>query len=206
MALTPHPMQALLRVRDSPSPPTHSEPGRCPPQPFYRPRGRAWGVMLRSKVVKIHLHFPLHSLVTEGLPLDKIWKQLGSQTPVIFCPWPLHSAPPLLSSRCPLPSSLSSMGCEGIAAFSPGSESSLSLSRTGGGEGKHLGERRAPRPRGNQRCSYGAPAASRTVHSGSSAGPGTDREQRGSPCPSQSSSPPEEGGLETVARETAGLS
>ena len=50
--------------------------------------------MLGSKVVKIHHHFPLHSLVTEGLPLDKVRKQLGSQTPVIFCPWSLHSAPP----------------------------------------------------------------------------------------------------------------
>ena len=129
-----------------------------------------------SKVVKIHHHFPLHSLVTEGLPLDKVRKQLGSQTRVVFCPWSLHSAPPLLASQGPLPSPLPSTGCEGITAFAPGPE--ISLSRTGGGEGKHLGERRAPRPRGNQRCCYWAPAASSTVHSGSSAGSGTGRESR----------------------------
>lgn len=69
--------------------------------------------MLRSKVVRIHRHFPLHSLVTEGLPLDKIWKQLGSQTPVICCPWPLHSAPHSSAAAAPCPAHSPPWGVRG---------------------------------------------------------------------------------------------
>lgn len=142
-----------------------------------------------------------------GLPLDKVRKQLGSQTPVggprTLCP------PPLLGRRRPLPNPLPTTGCEGIAAFGPGSESSLFQRNRRWGR-QAFGGKEGPSAKKKSEMLLWAPAAPSTVHSGSSAGPGTGTETRRQPLSVSEQRAagwaPEEGGPETVARETAGLS
>lgn len=103
----------------------------------------------------------------------------------------------------------------GFSAFTPGSESSLSISSVfpgrDGGWGRTTttgGKGGAPQPRGGQRRWNGPqllPPA-RTVHASSPSARHGDRPEHRTPAHHPSSWPLGKGGQETVAREMAGLS
>ena len=166
--------------------------------------------MLGSKVVKIHHQFPLHSLVTEGLPLDKVWKQLGSQIPVIFCPWSLHSAPPSSPANARSPAHSPPRGVRGslplhLALKSPSPFPEQEVGKASiWGKGGPLGQEEirdavtGPRLRPAQ--SIRAAPLAQAQGQRAEGRPLSITEQRSAGWA------PKEGGLETVARETAGLS
>lgn len=189
---------SLIRCRRSSSvtpllPLTHSEPGRCPPEPFYRPQGGSLGViMLRSKWSE----FIVTSSCTVWSQRDSHWTDLEAagvpNTRDLLPMAPLHSAP---TPQQPLPCQLTLLhGVWGIAAFAPGSESSLSFpEQEVGKEGQTFGKEGPSAKRKSEMLLRG-PSCVQHSPFGQLRWPGTDREQRGSPCPSQSSSPPKKEG------------
>ena len=187
----------LLRVRGLPSPPTHSELGGRPPEPFHRPRGRAWGVSRGPRWSKLII--TAHCTASVG---GSHWTRSGTAAVPNsrgLLPGPPHSSAPAAPPQLPpLP------GACGSAAFGP-----LSLSRTGGGEGKHLGEG-GPLGQEESRDAVTGPGCGQQSALRQRREPRHRDESRGQP-PSVTERraagwAPEEGGPEAVARETAVLS
>ena len=187
----------LLCVRGLPSPPTHSELGGRPPEPFHRPRGRAWGVSRGPRWSKLII--TAHCTASVG---GSHWTRSGTAAVPNsrgLLPGPPHSSAPAAPPQLPPLHG----ACGERCLWTP-----LPFQDRRWGR-QAFGGRRAPRPRGKQRCCYGprlrpaecTPAAPRAQAPGRE--PGAAPVRHGA---ARGWGASEEGGPEAVARETAVLS